>query len=391
MGDDLLDAATAAEALGVSRATLYAYVSRGLLTSEPGPGPGRERRYPRAAIEQLRANRGRTGPTSGARASLFWGLPVVDSALTLIQDGQLFYRGHSATALSDSTSLEVVAELLWTGRRDRISGEFPMADGRRAPSDESLASALSQALLRAAESTSVTLSTPREANHVRAAALVATIFAAAGARGAGPLAERLARGWQTNRVDDLNAALVLCADHELNVSSFTARCVASADTKLEQVVIAALAALQGRRHGGQYLLVEELLGDSSRHGMRRAIDRCMVAQGGVPGFGHRLYPGGDPRATALLRRAGLGSGRATDISRLIDVAEADFGLRPNLDLGLVALVLSMGLPADRAFALFALGRSVGWIAHAFEAWDDGRLVRPRARYVGEEPVSTSVS
>src|SRR5436190_6519611 len=101
--DDLMTAEDAAAYLGVSRPTLYAYVSRGLLVSEPGPGPSRARRYPRAAVDELRARRERRrDPETAARGSLHWGLPVLDSGLTLIQDGQLYYRGRDAVDLSRS-------------------------------------------------------------------------------------------------------------------------------------------------------------------------------------------------------------------------------------------------------------------------------------------------
>src|SRR5262249_45489743 len=133
---------------------------------------------------------------------------------------------------------------------------------------------------------------------------VAGMFAAAGARGGGPVAERLARGWGVEAVGDLEAALVLTADHELNVSSFTARCVASADARLEQVLLAALCALRGRRHGGGPERVGTLLADAARAGVGPAAERAM-ADGRLPGFGHPLYPDGDPRGAELLRRIGL--------------------------------------------------------------------------------------
>ena len=151
----------------------------------------------------------------------------------------------------------------------------------------------------------------RPAATLRAAGrAVEGLFAAAGARGDGTLAERLARGWRTDAHDDLRAALVLCADHELNVSSFTARCVASADARLEHVLLAALCALRGRRHGGLLERVEDLLDQVDRDGARAAADRAMGDGPELPGFGHPLYPEGDPRGAELLARAGpAGAGR----------------------------------------------------------------------------------
>jgi citrate synthase len=381
--DDHLDADAAAAHLGVSRATLYAYVSRGLVVSEPGPGPTRARRYPRASLDRFKASRGRGGgPTSGARGSLHWGLPVTDSALTLIDEGTQYYRGHDASALAETESFEAVSELLWTGRVGP-GGSFPQPTGR--PSPTGVADAIGSALVRAAARTALTVSSPRDAVLRHARAVVADLVHAAGGRGAGLLAERLGRGWGVDAAADINAALVLCADHELNVSAVVARAAASADAGIAHIVLAAFSTLQGRRHGGQYLLVRELLADADRLGPERAFDRSLRLRGDVPGFGHRLYPNGDPRARALIRRA---HERRPDriSSRLIATAESGFDLKPNLDCGLVVLARALAAPADAELALFAIGRSAGWIAHAVEAWDDGRLIRPRARYVGPAPI-----
>jgi len=116
---DLLTAEEAARRLGVSRRTLYAYVSRGLVSSEPGPGPSRARRYRTAAVDAvLAARERRTDRTLAAHDSLYWGLPVLDSALTLIDDGRLYYRGRDVIALSRRASFEAVAWLLWDGPGD---------------------------------------------------------------------------------------------------------------------------------------------------------------------------------------------------------------------------------------------------------------------------------
>jgi citrate synthase len=115
-GYDPLTAQQAADLLGVSRATLYAYVSRGIVASEPGPGPSRARRYPRASLEALRARRARgRDPAMAAHGALHWGGPVLDSALTLIEDGRPYYRGRDAVGLTATASVEEVAALLWTG------------------------------------------------------------------------------------------------------------------------------------------------------------------------------------------------------------------------------------------------------------------------------------
>jgi citrate synthase len=382
---ELLTAEEAAEHLGVSRATLYAYVSRGLVASEPGPGPSRARRYPRRALDEFRGRRERNRDRElVAHGSLHWGLPVLDSALTLIQDGRLYYRGRDVVELSRSTGFEEVAALLWTGDERDATGLFtgggaPDAEPERA--GVPIATRLSEHLVAQADQTLVTLGSRPSATLRAARRVVEGLFAAAGAHGEGALAERLARGWRTGAADDLRAALVLSADHELNVSSFTARCVASADARLEHVLLAALCALRGRRHGGLLERVEDLLDQVDRDGPRAAADRAMGDGAELPGFGHPLYPEGDPRGAELLERAGPGGA----VDELVNLAHEELGLRPTLDLGLAALARARGLPPGGAFALFALGRSAGWVAHAREAWADERLIRPRSRYVGVAP------
>src|SRR5690348_11823418 len=112
-------AAEAARALHITRATLYAYVSRGLIRSEPGPGRSRARRYSRDDVERLRRRADeRRDPDKVAVHALQWGMPVLESSITLIADDTLYYRGHDAVALARDASVESVASLIWSGRLD---------------------------------------------------------------------------------------------------------------------------------------------------------------------------------------------------------------------------------------------------------------------------------
>src|SRR5262249_38068406 len=154
---------------------------------------------------------------------------------------------------------------------------------------------------------------------------------------------------------------------ELNVSTFTARCIASARATPYEVVIGALAALKGRRHGGHTAEVESLFQETVRARRPREILANRLRQGeGLPGFGPPLYPNGDPRAAILLSFAKtLSRGAVFELAgSLVEAARSLTGEHPTLDFGLVTLANALGLPAESPLALFSLGRAMGWIAHA---------------------------
>jgi citrate synthase len=414
-----LTAAEAAAALGVREATLYAYVSRGLLRSEGVPGR-RRRRYPRADVEALqRRVSGRRDPPRVAREALAWGEPVLDSALTRIAGGRLYYRGLDAIELAlRGETLERVAALLWTGDLAAPLPQVPA--GRRAVVlrlAQELAAARAWRPFRRLESLlPLVAGADPAAGDLRPRAvlasaswllqLMAAIAAGTSAHletaGGGGAAAVLARAWaapaeQEEVTRRLDAALVVCADHELNVSAFTARCVASAGAPPYAAVTAALAALGGFRHGGLGDRVEALLaelappsGSGSPPKVDGATVRAHLAErlrrgDPIPGFGLRLYPDGDPRARLLLELAAAArpASPAVELARELAAAAFDLlGERPNVDFGLAALARTLGLPAGAPLGLFAVGRAAGWIAHVLEQYADARLIRPRARYTG---------
>jgi citrate synthase len=217
------------------------------------------------------------------------------------------------------------------------------------------------------------------------------LSAVCGCSTSGQIDVALAEAWTPNRksaTSALRAALILCADHELNVWAFTARCVASARATPYEVVISALAALRGQRHGGASDRVEALFKEAGEtHQPREVLAKRLRLFGDLPGFGHPLYPGGDPRAHMLISLAKTyGRASVVDLANgLIRAARALMGEYPNLDFGLVTLALALDLPPGSPIALFALGRSAGWVAHAIEQYADNQLIRPRAHYVGPIP------
>jgi citrate synthase len=153
------------------------------------------------------------------------------------------------------------------------------------------------------------------------------------------------------------------------------------------VVIAALAALEGTRHGGHTVQVSALL-DAAADGVRPAVGAFLRDGGALPGFGHPLYPEGDPRARLLLALLGERCPEAPPVTLAADLCAAVYGglgLYPTIDLALAVLARTLGAPRHAPLALFALGRTAGWLAHAGEQYALGRLIRPRARYTGVIP------
>jgi citrate synthase len=225
----------------------------------------------------------------------------------------------------------------------------------------------------------------------------ATQTSPSAARGTRPavvtIEQSLARAWRLNaRAADLvRRTLILCADHELNVSSFTARCVASAGSHPYAVVIAALAALEGSRHGGATARVDAML-DALRHARTKTSALADRLRRGEPvdGVGHPLYRDGDPRAAALLDALRAGWPKSAELAFMRDVAhaaESVTGERPNLDFALVGVERVLRLPAGSALTIFAIGRTIGWIGHAIEQYAIAQLIRPRAKYVGPMPAA----
>lgn len=379
-----LSAEQAAQRLGVSLPTLYAYVSRGLIRSSPGEGERkRRRRYPLEDVEALLTRKQERGGAEKALAgALNWGEPLCESSLTLIHEGRLYYRGRDACALARDSSLEEVIELLWDAPYHAepvdLSGT-PLESARGLPPMQAFRLALPW-LARADERG---FDLRPQGIRASGARILGALITLAGGRGdSASLAERLAHGWAAGRRRLLEAALVLCADHELNVSAFTARCVASSGATPYDVVSAGLGALSGHRHGGHCAKVETLLAEASRSSPREAVLRRMREGLEVSGFGHVLYPTGDPRGDCLLTLIGplpeVSAGLIREAGELLN-------LRPNIDFALAALCHALELPAGSALGLFALGRTVGWIAHALEQTATGQLIRPRARYVGSMP------
>jgi citrate synthase len=401
--DPLISAHEAARRLGVKRDTLYAYVSRGRLRSVAVAG-SRERRYRAEDVAALRAARGagKAAPQPDTPALL----PVLDSAICLIEDGRLYYRGHDAVRLSDTATLEDIADLLWNEPDDRAEIEGPhtpvpapspaLAGGRGGGRDPdqrvrggghghgNLTGIIEGCQARLAElATSDSIGVERSRSVVARVGrvILSELIGCIAGDGDNPMPahRRLAAHWGLDEAgaDLVRRCLVLLAEHELNASTFVARCVASTGARPYAVVTAALAALLGPRHGGAAPRVEAMFHDLKASGADPIAAMAARLAGGdrVPGVGHPLYPDGDPRAVAILYAVSI---RLPQVRRFV-------GWRPNVDFALAAATTALGLPCGAALALFVVARTVGWIAHAIEQYDSGTLIRPRAHYIGPRP------
>ena len=376
----LITADEAAKRLGVKRATLYTYVSRGWLRRWPGEDG--ESRYPVADVEDLRlrsaAHRGR-GPAAGE--ALRWGPPVLSSAITSIDVDGPNYRGEPALTLAErGVSWEQVAELLWTGRLLKAPPRWPepwevppLPDGPPLARLPALVAHLS--LVHPLE--------PRlaEAEMVAARRLARTLALALGGPGES-VAAALAggRGELVGRIDQV---LVLCADHELNASAFAGRVAAAAGADLFGCLLAAMATFSGSRHGGVSSDVFPVFAEARARSAAVVVRERQAKGLPFPGTGHPLYPEGDPRGAMLLALAteapGDGAWGALELAAEL---EASGSPAPNLDFGLAAFVVAWGLPPSLAPVMFGLGRFAGWIAHALEQRQSPGLLRPRAQYTG---------
>src|SRR5262245_36764280 len=395
-----LTARQAADALGVTTETLYAYASRGQVQSEPAPGRTRQRRYYREDIERLIERKDlRRDPAKVAARGLHWGSPVLASGITLIQGGALYYRGQNVQTLAAAATLEQVAELLWAAAPEERGRVFDQPCPVPARELARLRSQAHDAVTRFQMALPLAASLDRAAHDLRPAAvrragarIMRLVTAIVSGRQSPPAAHIALQGAWVPRspavADAIRSALVLCADHELNVSAFTARCVASAAASPYDTVSAALAALKGSRHGGDSARVVALLAEiGTPNRARRVVGNRLRLGERIPGFGHPLYPAGDPRAATLLQLAeDTGHKKEWTLIRSVQAAATDLLQEPpNLDFGLAAVARAFRLPDAAPLVLFAMGRTAGWIAHAIEQYATETLIRPRARYTGPVP------
>jgi citrate synthase len=393
----LLTTGEVARRLGVKPATVYAYVSRGLLTSQRN-ADGKASLFAKPDVDAFVASR---KPTT---------TPGIQTGITLIKDGTLYFRGRDASLLARTESFESVASLLWTGEPEHILFGAPKEIIDVA---KSVAKVLPESA-RATDRLRVIVAAAAAADPLRfdtsPAAVVAAGRAMLAAMGAGlpfhaipvqqDIEERngesaLARTlWyrftsrppRSHDVNTMNAALVLLADHDIAASTLAARVAASTRAHPYAVVSAGMAALDGPLHGAASGLVHTLLAEAmERIDPVDAIADRLREGSAIPGFGHWLYPDGDPRAATLLEMLDEGPVRDCAV-HLIDAMAERGGTHPTIDFALAALTLQNKMPPDTGEAIFAVARTAGWLAHALEEYADRPLrFRPSGLYAGVHP------
>jgi citrate synthase len=358
------------------------------------------------------------------------GVLVAESELSFIDgdEGRLIYRGYEIEDLARGASYEEVLYLLWHGElpdreqyeafRDAMAGERHVADGvldtvrELAEQDEDSMAALRTAVsqLSAYDEDAAADPTDREANlrkGRRITAKIPTILAAYDrVRNGEDVVEPsedlshaanflyMLNGEEPNEVlaETFDMALVLHADHGLNASTFTSMVVASTLADLHSAIPGAIGALSGSLHGGANQDVMEALLELDDTDMEAVewVEHLLDEGRRVPGFGHRVYDVKDPRAKILGERSKALGEAAGDLkwyeysSSIEEYIMQENGLAPNVDFYSSSTYYQMGIPIDLFTPIFVMSRVGGWTAHVIEQYEDNRIIRPRARYVGHE-------
>jgi citrate synthase len=368
--------------LGVKPQTLYAYVSRGRITARPDPDNPRCSLYAAEDVARLLDRSARIGKSVSSPGGAHRSEAVIDTAISQIVDGRLHYRGHDAVRLSDEATLEHACRVLWEAEEDpfvelkpRIDVNFP--GGPRARGLANLAR-------RAEEDAAATGRSDRSLRREAAAVLNELVDAIAGGGPRLLLHQRLARIWKLNdpAANLLRRGLVLSADQGLDAPTLAVRVTAQTGAALGACALSGWAALGGPRSGGKLSAVAAFVAEAARSQDARTAARQRLAQGlEIPGFGSDDFPDGDPRARAMIDEAGL----PPALLDIVRVGEGLTGQPASFDLALALVARQLDLPREGAFAVYAIGRTAGWLGHALEQAQSGSPIRARLRYVGPEP------
>jgi citrate synthase len=387
---EYLSATDAAKALGVSVQTLYVYVSRKGIRSQPIPG-SRQRRYWKPDIDRV-SRRDDVGPTGIGQLRQ-------DSKITLITDSELFYRGQNAADLAEHSTFESVAALLWgVPEQDAFTPERPSVPSRFSKIRKLLAeeSDINQAtailpLFEEANPKAYDLSLvgmARTGAHVLRT--LSALAVGSDQPTVEPIHESIARriGANALQAELIRRQLVLAADHGFEPGSVAVRALASTGVTPWRAVIAGLSVILGcrtnlSRWGAVARILAEII--ASPNPARPIVDRLRAGET-VPGFHAPMHAHGDPRARALFGFCASALAKDSAYQRVAEAlaaAKSIQGLEPNFALAFLFLDEKTGVGPRRS--LFPLGRCAGWIAHAIEQYQSGEPERVLGVYKGELP------
>ena len=361
--------------LGVKLQTLYAYASRGLIANRADAGDPRRSLYAAEDVMRLSLRKARGRQPAAAPSPLGWTEPAAVSTVAVATDGRLFYRGRDVAELAESASLEEVARLVW-----RAEDEDPFLGIAPHPLMVSAADPKARAFAllahRAAADPAALGRAGRALRREAAEVLTDLVDAMCGQCRNGPLHDRLARYWRVDgwKADMIRRALVAAVDQELDPASLAVRVAASAGAPLAASALCGLSTHAGPRHGGRLAQVAAFVSETRRSLDARQAALQRLSQGlDVPGFGHPLYPKGDPRARAISSAMRY----SDDLMDVAEAAEAVTGQPATLDFALVAMARTLALPADAPLVILTAARTAGWLAHALEQGAADAQLRPR--------------
>ncbi len=350
------------------------------------------------------------------------GIEVTQLAISSIIDDTLTYRGINIDDLATNSIYEEVIFLLWNGRlptQEELEdlkqklvqyGTLPEPITnllRSLPHDVHPMDKLRTIVSALSLFDTFTRDMSREANYDKALKIqskISTIVAAIQRISEGekilfPKSEYtfsqnflyMLKGKEPHQiaVESLDKALILHADHELNASTFSARVTVATLADIYAGVVSAIGTLSGPLHGGANEAVMRMLEEiNDIENVETYISEALFTNKKIMGFGHRVYKTGDPRAKHLKVMAKeltelMGQRNLYDIStRIEDIIKSEKGLLPNVDFYSASVYHSLDIPKYLFTPIFAISRTSGWIAHILEQYDNNRLIRPRASYVG---------
>ena len=371
--------------LRVKTQTLYAYVSRGRIAARPDPANPRRSLYAAEDVARL------TGQSADAAREPAQILPfesppsrgeaLIQSSLSVVAGGRLFYRGMDAVQLSAASTVEDVARLLWDARdANPFAGLGPRLDVAVGASTRArLFAALAR---RAEEDAPATGRAPAALKAEAASVLNEVIDAVAGPGPRLHFHQRLGRGWKVLERDNplIRQALVLAADQPLDPAVVATRAAAGGGASPAGAALAGLATLSAAPSMTRLTKTVAYVVEARRDPVG-ASSRQMTIAGAVPGFGDPVWSGDDPRAEALLQAANL----PADLDAVVREGRAASGRSPSFGLVLALLARRLDLPRDAASDLMLLGRLTGLLGHALDQSMDGSPVAARLRYVGPRP------